>query len=61
MNDFTKYELRDLLFCVKDHRGYQGDSIHTNLINKIQSLIDNYKDNIAVHVLCKECMKIAHE
>ncbi len=44
MNDFTKTELQDLLFCVKDHTGYQGDSIHENLIKKIQSMIDNYCD-----------------
>ncbi len=42
MNELTKDELQDLLFCVKDHTGYQGDSIHENLINKIQSMIDNY-------------------
>lgn len=42
MNYFTKDELEDLIFCVKDHTGYQGDSIHENLINKIQSMIDNY-------------------
>ncbi len=43
MNDFTKEELEDLIFCVKDHTGYQDDSIHVNLIKKIQFLIDNYK------------------
>ena len=42
MNDFKKEELDDLLFCVKDHVGYQEDSIHENLINKIQAMIDNY-------------------
>jgi hypothetical protein len=38
MNDFTKEELKDLLFCVEDHKGYQNDSIHNNLENKIQSV-----------------------
>ncbi len=41
MNDFTKDELQDLLFCVKDHSNYQGDSIHNNLISKIQDMIYN--------------------
>lgn len=45
MNNFTMDELTDLLFCVKDHTGYQGDSIHENLIKKIQSRIDNYRDD----------------
>lgn len=46
MNDLTKDELEDLLFCVKDHTGYQGDSIHENLIVKIQSMIDNYCEHV---------------
>jgi hypothetical protein len=48
MNVFTKDELLDLIFCVKDHTAYQGDSIHDNLIQKIQSMIDNYCE----HELC---------
>ncbi len=51
MNDFTKDELQDLLFCVKDHTGYQGDSIHENLINKIQSMIDIYYKHECEHQL----------
>jgi hypothetical protein len=45
MNDFTKDELEDLIFCVKDHTNYQGDSIHNNLSEKLQAMIDNYCDN----------------
>lgn len=50
MTDFTMDELTDLLFCVKDHTGYQEDSIHNNLINKIQFMIDNYCENDCVMV-----------
>jgi len=42
MNNFTKEELEDLLFCVKEHTGYEEDSIHKNLIAKLQPMIDNY-------------------
>lgn len=60
MNDFTKDELTDLIFCVKDHERYQDDSIHENLINKLQSLIDNYCDHIWTegsgnHLFCCKC------
>lgn len=62
MSDFTIEELRDLEFCVSDHDGYQDDSIHRNLLSKIQSLIDNYCEhewspaealNVPLH--CMKC------
>ncbi len=60
MNEFTKEELEDLLYCVKDHTGYQGDSIHKNLIDKIQSFIDNYceHEKVVPNYDCKtQCYK----
>lgn len=57
MNDFTKEELEDLIFCVKYHTDYQGDSIQENLINKIQSLIDNYCKHEWREGMCQTCIK----
>lgn len=39
MNDFTKEELEQVLFFLKNH-GYPP--IYEKIINKIQSMIDNY-------------------
>ncbi len=65
MNDFTKEELEDLIFCVKDHTGYQGDSIHENLLKKLQSMIDNYCEHQEQYedldynpMRCKKCLEI---
>lgn len=45
MNDFTKEELINLLSCVKSNKAYHinhMEIIYPVLMNKIQSMIDNY-------------------
>jgi hypothetical protein len=61
MNDFTKEELEEILEGVA--WWLDGDSAlySQRLIEKIQSMIDNYQENIPSHALCRECMKIVHE
>lgn len=48
MNDFTKEELQEIVDMVNDiHNGSQGHglSLHFDLRDKIQSMIDNYCDH----------------
>lgn len=44
MNDFTKEELKDLLFIIDHYRGLTDDlcGSHLPLSKKVQSMIDNY-------------------
>lgn len=43
MNDFSKEELRDILKSLIEHDDASDN--HDKLINKIQSMIDNYCDH----------------
>lgn len=60
MNDFTKEELKDLLSCVKSNKAYHinhMEIIYPILMNKIQSLIDNYCEHPSIlkHEPLKQC------
>lgn len=47
MNEFTKDELQTVLACVNGSNPH-GETYHTEIRDKIQSLIDNYKDDICI-------------
>ena len=58
MNDFTKEELKSIMYCVKQMKIHIDG--YNPLKSKIQSLIDNYCEHEAGEprlVLTKECVK----
>lgn len=67
MNDFTKEELYDLQSWGDAYTSYDVDSevyaMHAPLLNKIQSMIDNYcehqwSDGSGVFITCSKCHAI---
>jgi hypothetical protein len=64
MNDFTKEELEDIINWAEAYTEFGASwtfDCHKPLIDKIQFMIDHYQDHIVAHVLCRDCMRIAHE
>jgi hypothetical protein len=62
MNDFTKEELVMLKRLTLQHvNQFRENSDCIELMRKIQSMIDNYQEDIPIHVICNECMRIVHE
>lgn len=63
MNDFTKEELdhmrEGLCVWIGEINFYPSEI--PILIEKIQSMIENYQEDIPSHALCRKCMKIVHE
>lgn len=66
MNDFTKEELEDMINWGEIYTEFGNswcDKIHRPLINKIQSVIDNYCDHLWAYcfssdgssVKCQKC------
>ena len=60
MNEFTKEELRDIGFCLRNMQ-IQGSCDSTwnadirALIIKVESMIDNYCEHTAKSFECREC------
>ena len=58
MNDFTKEELQNLLSCVKHNKAYHlnhMEIIYPILMNKIQSMIDDYDIPVIEVWHCEKC------
>jgi len=64
MNDFTKEELKEIWESLDVERLQSGVYVYTELMNKIQSMIDNYCDHEwenmccacdLYHIYCHKC------